>query len=418
MKNAILFISIGFLVVVLLFLKYQKFIIIENALLFPIGISFYVFKSISYLIETQRGNMDKNNSFINCASYISFFPAIQAGPIDRPSVLIPQLQSNNKFQIDNILNGSKLIVFGLFKKCVIADRLSPFVDNVYNNPQNFKGGALLLAVFLYSFQIYFDFSGYTDIAIGSARFFGINLSKNFDKPYLSKSISEFWRRWHITLSTFLRDYIFLPIAYRMSKYFTVNKYSRYYTDMITYIIASIVTMLVAGIWHGNGLGFIIWGLLHGIYLVNSRLFDKQRKKISNAIGLSKYKSIHNSFKIVITFLLITFAWIFFRANNLNDALYVIGNLFNGIFSPGEYLKGINSIIIGVDKYAYFYKPRVEIFLVFVFIIIAAFANKYSNENNVLVIKNIFVRWSVYYILIFSVLIFGVFRYQKFIYYQF
>jgi len=417
-KDIILFTSITFLIVILLFLKYQNFIYIENALFFPIGISFYVFKSISYLIETQRGNLEGRISFVNCVSYVSFFPSVQSGPIDKPNVLIPQLVSENKFRADNIIIGSKLIVFGLFKKSVIADRLSPFIDNVYNNPLNFKSGALLLAVFLYSFQIYFDFSGYTDIAIGSARFFGINLAKNFDRPYLSKSIPEFWRRWHITLSNFLRDYIFLPISYRLSKYFAKNNYSRFYTDMATYIVASLITMFIAGIWHGNGLGFVVWGILHGIYLVNSRLFAKHRKKINTALGINNYKIINNTIKITITFSLITFAWIFFRANSLNDAFFIIGNIFHGILSPKEYLKGANDIVTGISRYGDFIKPRFELFLAFIFIGIAGFVNNYSNEKNIMEGKNIILRWSVYYILIFSVLIFGVFKYQKFIYNQF
>ncbi|WP_316844664.1 MBOAT family O-acyltransferase [Pedobacter psychrodurus] len=275
-------------------------------ILLPVGISFYTFQSISYTVEVYRGNMVAERNFGRFALFVSFFPQLVAGPINRPQVLLPQVNNLKPLEPGNLIIGARRILWGLFKKVVVADRLAFFVNLVYNNPESYHGLSILCATVFFAFQIYCDFSGYSDIAIGVAKMMGIDLMRNFNRPYFSSSIREFWSKWHISLSTWFRDYLYIPLG--------GNK-----VGMGRWIFNLFITFLVSGVWHGASLNFIIWGALHGLLISLESL--NQRKKFF-------------TFKLPLwlgtlwTFSVVCFAWIFFRANNLHDSFTIIKNLFD------------------------------------------------------------------------------------------
>ena len=268
--------------------------------IFPLGISFFTFQSISYIVDIYTKKVSPEHNLLHTALFISFFPVISSGPIQRAGNLIPQFKTERHFDYDNATDGMKLFAWGMFKKLCIADRIAIYVNYVYGNATDQYGIALLFATVLYSFQIYCDFSGYTDMAIGIARYLGFDIGKNFDHPYLSKSLGEFWRRWHISLSSWLRDYVYIPLGGSRVAL------PRIYLNLL-------ITFLVSGIWHGSTWNFVIWGLLHGVYQCIGRATKPfwEKSKVPSFI------------RILITFCLVTFAWIFFRAANLQEAGIVI-----------------------------------------------------------------------------------------------
>ncbi|WP_244950705.1 MBOAT family O-acyltransferase [Pedobacter suwonensis] len=275
-------------------------------ILLPVGISFYTFQSISYTVEVYRGNMIAEKNFGRFALFVSFFPQLVAGPINRPQVLLPQVNNLKPLEADNLIIGARRILWGLFKKVVVADRLAFFVNLVYNNPESYHGLSVLCATIFFAFQIYCDFSGYSDIAIGVAKMMGVDLMRNFNKPYFSSSIREFWSKWHISLSTWFRDYLYIPLG--------GNK-----VGMGRWIFNLFITFLVSGVWHGASVNFIIWGALHGLLISLESL--NQRKKFFN-FKLPRWLGTFWTFSAV------CFAWIFFRANNLHDSFTIIKNLFD------------------------------------------------------------------------------------------
>ena len=388
------------------------------SIVLPVGISFYIFKNLSYIIDVKNKTIEPERNFIIYANYVSFFPALLSGPIDRAKVLIPQFKISdgvmnkkrwffNGFEIENIMSGLKLLLFGFFQKIVVADRLAIFVNNVYDNPQNFKGINIIIATLLFSFQILNDFSGYTNIALGSAYLFGFKLSDNFKRPYISESVSEFWRRWHITLSTWLRDYIFLPVSYSLLR-LTNGKFKNQ-PEIFTYIIATIITMLIAGIWHGNGLTFILWGLMLAFYMSFSIIIKKRKKKFIKLIGFNN-KNYYRYIRIISTYLFISLSWVFFRIANIE----ALNNLFSGIDNIYDYFSDI-TIFNGIT---YFVQPKLELLFSILFIFSAEYLLKYDNYLEFLRNHSILARWATYYFLLFSILLFGVFKYNKFIYFQF
>ena len=279
----------------------------------PVGLSFHTFQAMSYTIEVYRGNQKAERHFGIYALYVMFYPQLVAGPIERPQNLLHQFHEEHKFSSQNLLDGLRQMLWGFFKKVVIADRLALYVNLVYANPQGFHYWNLLIAVFCFSIQIYCDFSGYSDIALGAAKTMGFNLMTNFNRPFLySTNITEFWRRWHISLYTWFTDYVYSPmvIAYR--------DYGRW---GITGAI--MITFLLSGLWHGANWTFIVFGLLHGIALVYEALTKKSRKQISKRIPSTLYRIS----SIVITFLVLNFIWIFFRADTVSDALLIIKRIF-------------------------------------------------------------------------------------------
>ncbi|MBQ3800241.1 MAG: MBOAT family protein [Treponema sp.] len=275
----------------------------RGSLIFPLGLSFFTFQGISYVADCHTRKITAERNIIPVALFISFFPVISSGPIQRADKLIPQLKSPHRFDYDDATGGMKLFAWGMFKKLCVADRIAVYVNAVYGDAGNSHGLALLLASVLYSFQIYCDFSGYSDMATGVARYMGFDVGRNFDHPYLSQSVGEFWRRWHISLSSWLRDYVYIPLGGSRVAL------PRIYLNLM-------VTFLVSGLWHGAGWHFVAWGMLHGFYLCMGRLLKPRLEKMN----------VSPAFRIAVSFCLISFAWIFFRAENLGQALLVCRKL--------------------------------------------------------------------------------------------
>lgn len=291
--------------------------------LIPIGLSFHALQAVSYLVEVSRGNQAAERHAGIFALSILFFPRVLAGPIERPSV-IGQFKSQVTFDYATVTEGMKILAWGFFKKMVVADRLVPMANMVYLEPREYSGVTLLYAVIVFAFAIYADFSGYSDIAVGAARMFGIKLTQNFSRPYSARSISEFWQRWHISLSNWLRDYIFFPL-----RRFLLRKWGGR-APLAAIIVPPIVTMLASGLWHGSGWTFLVWGLLHGLYLVFFQLTEPFWQRLSSIMRLDRVPRLVALFQQVVTFSLVSFALIFFQANTLEDAFYVIAHMGEGL----------------------------------------------------------------------------------------
>jgi alginate O-acetyltransferase complex protein AlgI len=282
--------------------------------LLPIGLSFHTFQAMSYTIEVYRGNQKAERHFGIYALYVMFYPQLVAGPIERPQNIIHQFYVKQKFDYHHAVLGLNLMVYGLFKKIVVADRLSEYVNHVYGNIGNANTASTLLACCFFSIQIYCDFSGYSDIARGAAKFMGYDLMINFNRPYLAQTISEFWARWHISLSTWFRDYLYIPLGGSR----TGSKW-KWYRNLL-------IVFLVSGLWHGARWTFIVWGALHGFYTVFAIVTQESRDKLAKAIGLVRLPHFYKLLNRLIVFALVTFAWIFFRAESFHKAREVIQKL--------------------------------------------------------------------------------------------
>ena len=377
------------------------------SILLPIGLSFHTFQAMSYTIEVYRGNQKSERNFIRYSLYVMFFPQLVAGPIERPQNILNQFKIKHQFEYKRFADGLKLIAWGVFKKIVVADRLSEMVDYVYNDPTHYFGLPLIISTIFFSIQIYCDFSGYSDIALGSARMMGFDLMKNFDRPYASKSISEFWRRWHISLSTWFKDYLYIPLGGNR-----VVVWRKYYNLLIVFTIS--------GLWHGASWNFIIWGGIHGIFLILHSLFENTHYlKFSNT-KFPQLKKINCFISIIFVFCLTSIAWIFFRARSLQDSYHIINNLLvdikhqlKSILSNDE--ESIKSLVyLGTDSVN---------FTIAVASICLLFTVEYLQSNYSLAIKlstsNPILRFSSYAIIILLILYFGVFNKNiQFIYFQF
>ena len=271
---------------------------------------------MSYTIEVYWGRQKAERHFGYFALYVSYFPQLVAGPIERPGHLLPQLRQGFDFDYGRVVEGLRLMVWGLFKKVVIADRLAMMVDNVYSQPGEYSGVGLSVATVFFAFQIYCDFSGYSDIAIGAAQVLGHRLMRNFDRPYFACSIVDFWKRWHISLSSWFRDYLYIPLGGSRVKV------SRFYFNIL-------VVFVVSGLWHGASWTFVVWGLLHGLLYWGEKATVGLREKAADVMGLAKVPRLHHAFRVVVTFGLVCFAWIFFRANSISDALLIVSRLGSG-----------------------------------------------------------------------------------------
>jgi alginate O-acetyltransferase complex protein AlgI len=274
----------------------------------PIGISFYTFHGMSYVFDIYRGKQKPEKNFVDYAVFVSFFPLLVAGPIERANHLLPQVKLPRIFSYEQAVSGSKLIIWGLFKKIVIADSIAPLVDMAFENPESYSTLSLLIAAIGFALQIYSDFSGYSDIASGTAKLFGFELLKNFNLPYLSRSIPEFWRRWHISLSSWFRDYLYIPLGGSKS-------------GPLTSIRNVFIIFLVSGMWHGANWTFIFWGLLHALFFLPSFLLRTNRNYTSS----QDYAELKDLPKILATFIIVTTAWIFFRAESITDAYVYLVN---------------------------------------------------------------------------------------------
>lgn len=290
----------------------------EFELLLPIGISFYTFQTLSYTIDVYRKQYEPEKHFGKFALYVAFFPQLISGPIERAHKLLPQFNQRIRQNLPDFLLGLKQILWGFFKKILIADKIAVIVNAVYAEHYQYNGYWVLIATYLFSFQIYCDFSGYCDIAIGTARLFGYRLSANFDKPYFAGSIKDFWRRWHITLGAWFRDYLYIPLGGNRFRY------SRWYFNIM-------VVFAVSGLWHGAGSNFVAWGILHGLFFLIGVKTLKMRAKVYDLVGINRNHATGNFIKTVITFNLVSFSWIFFRAESIRTALHIIKSIAYGVF---------------------------------------------------------------------------------------
>ncbi|WP_298555622.1 MBOAT family O-acyltransferase [uncultured Algibacter sp.] len=287
-------------------------------IILPVGISFYTFQTMSYSIDIYRGELKPTKSFINFATFVSFFPQLVAGPIERASNLIPQLENQRKWSHARFKDGFFQILIGFFRKVVVADAIGTVIDGIYNEPDIHNASSVLMAVVLYSFQIYFDFSGYSDIAIGTAKLLGFDFKRNFNLPYFSVSITEFWRRWHMSLSNWLRDYLYIPLGGNR------KGVKIQYRNLF-------VTMLLGGLWHGSSWNFVIWGAIHGIILSVEKRFNLIPRK-------------YNFFKNGFIFFSVSLIWVFFRSLNFHDSTLIFKKIFTGHYLM-PYIGNINSLII-------------------------------------------------------------------------
>lgn len=371
----------------------------ESTLLLPVGISFYTFQTLSYTIEVYRGKQETEYHLGRFALYVAFFPQLVAGPIERAGNLLPQLSKKFDFDYYRVTDGLKLIAWGMFKKVVIADRLAILVNIVYNDPFSYEGISLIVATVLFAFQIFCDFSGYSDIAIGAARVMGIKLMLNFDRPYFSKSISEFWKRWHISLSSWFKDYLYISLGGNRVPV------PRWYFNLF-------IVFLVSGLWHGANWTFVIWGALHGIYLITSILTAKLRGKIVKQVGLNESPLLHKYLKVLVTFSLVCFSWIFFRANNLSDAFYMVTHLFSGWNVLFESPALWSAITLGMPK-------TFIISVVFISMMeMIHLLQRHGSVRQMISELPVWQRWPLYYITVLIILAFGVYDNTPFIYFQF
>ena len=293
-------------------------------IILPVGISFYTFQTMSYTIDIYRKKLEPTKDFISFASFVSFFPQLVAGPIERASNLLPQILKKREFQYEQGVQGLRLILWGMFKKVVIADSLSPAVDDIFSNYQDYGGGTLWLGAIYFAFQIYCDFSGYSDIAIGTSKLFGFELMSNFKFPYFSRNIGEFWRRWHISLSTWFRDYLYIPLG--------GSQEGKWKSIRNIFII-----FLVSGFWHGSNWTFIVWGLFHSILFIPSFIYNNNRKYTTSIIAENTLLPSPKEFlQIGTTFILVLIGWVFFRSETISDSFNYFNQMFFRLNSPVIY----------------------------------------------------------------------------------
>ena len=365
------------------------------SLILPIGLSFYTFQSMSYTIEVYRRNLNPEKHFGIFALYVTFFPQLVAGPIERAQNMLHQFKTEKYFNYNRVSSGLQQMLWGFFKKLVIADNLSVMVDAAFTNPTEQSGLTLLFASYFFAFQIYCDFSGYTDIAIGAAKVLGFKLMDNFNVPYFSASIKEFWSRWHISLSTWFRDYLYIPLG--------GNR-----VNVARWQLNLLFTFVISGFWHGAAWTFVIWGFLHGMYLIISIWKDKWIANYYPALSLNKSK-ILKAVNILIVFHLTLFAWIFFRANNLQDAISIIQKIstlqLNGL------TESLSALSNGQTGRTFF-----KILLLALFIFIDPIMD--SITKNKTKISNPVLKWVVYTSLAAALILFGYFGEVEFIYFQF
>lgn len=358
----------------------------------PVGISFYTFHGLSYIIDIYKDRIKAEKNFIDYSVFVSFFPLLVAGPIERATHLLPQIKTNRSFDYSKAVDGLRQILWGLFKKIVIADNCAQFANTIFNNSTEYSGSTLVLGALFFTFQIYCDFSGYSDIALGTARLFGIELLRNFAFPYFSRDIAEFWRRWHISLSSWFKDYLYIPLG--------GSKGGMWMKIRNTFII-----FLISGLWHGANWTFLIWGLLNAIYIMPSIIFKTNRNNIEIVAKGKYFPSLLEAISICFTFCLTLFAWIFFRATNVSHAFNYVSTIFSLSLFSKPYFEGIDKI-----------QPTIFLIAIFVVIEWLGRENQYAIAD--LATKcNKPIRWAIYYAIILSIYIFAGSD-QQFIYFQF
>jgi len=365
-------------------------------LILPVGISFYTFQTLSYTIDIYKGHQQPERHFGKFALFVSFFPQLVAGPIERSVHLLPQFSQKVSFNYDQVVSGLRLVLWGLFKKMVIADRLALIVNEVYGNHENYAGFQLILGTVFFAFQIYCDFSGYSDIAIGVARTLGFDLMTNFRIPYFSKNIREFWSRWHISLSTWFRDYVYIPLGgSRTSE-------SRWFFNLF-------ITFLISGLWHGANWTFVVWGALHGFFLVAAIVRDKLAIRFN--ITWLKFNSNNMLGRVAnmgLTFTLVCLGWVFFRADNVSEAIDIILNMSH-----------ISKNQIGAFTFGSSLKDELLLSLIFLpLMLVAEFLSRKGTVEDIVGKLPWYARWTLYLLFGLFVTLFSVFGSQEFIYFQF
>lgn len=399
-----LFISIGINLGFLGVFKYYNFFIESFAdflniadshsshwllqIILPVGISFYTFHGLSYIIDVYKKRIEPVKDKVDYAVFVSYFPLLVAGPIERAMHLLPQIQRNRKFDYDKAVSGSRQILWGLVKKIVIADGCAEYVNPIFENPSEYSGSSLLVCAVLFSFQIYGDFSGYSDIALGTSRLLGIELLKNFSYPYFSRDIAEFWRKWHISLSSWFRDYVYIPLGGSRG-------------SLLQKIRNTFVIFLLSGFWHGANWTFVVWGFLHALYFIPYLIVGTNRKNIGIIASARILPDLKTFLSMGFTFALVTFAWIFFRAETIADAIDYIFILFSPtIFALPEIF------------------PKTLLSWIFLFTVIEWFGRKDDFAIESLPLSwNKIVRFAFYYLLVILVLYYSGKDFQ-FIYFQF
>ncbi|RNC80033.1 MAG: MBOAT family protein [Balneola sp.] len=406
-RKLLLWLSIGVNLGFLGFFKYYNFFlenfvaaftlfgaeISANSLnvVLPVGISFYTFQTLSYTIDIYKKKLEPTKDFIAFSAFVSFFPQLVAGPIERATNLLPQFYKKRSFDYSKAVDGMRQILWGLFKKIVIADNCAVYANEIFNNSADYSGSTLFLGALFFTFQIYGDFSGYSDIAIGTSRLFGFDIMRNFNFPYFSRNIAEFWRRWHISLSTWFRDYLYIPLG--GSRGNTLLK-----------IRNTFAIFIVSGFWHGANWTFIVWGILNAIYFLPLMLTNNNRNYLDTVASGKFLPNIKEITQILLTFALTVFAWIFFRAENIGHAIQYISSMFH---NPDSFL------ILGT-----YLKYKTIILLLSIFILI-----EWLGRDGQYAISNLGLSWKrplrygMYYALILAIFWFGG-KEQEFIYFQF
>lgn len=368
-------------------------------IILPVGISFYTFQTLSYTIDVYRNKLKPTTDLIQFAAYVSFFPQLVAGPIERAKNLLPQFSQERTFVYSDAINGMRQILWGLFKKIVIADNVAVYVNTIFANSAEYSGGILLLGALFFTFQIYCDFSGYSDIAIGVSRLFGFRLMQNFAFPYFSRDIAEFWRRWHISLSTWFRDYLYIPLGgSRGSNSLRVRN---------VFII-----FIVSGFWHGANWTFIVWGALNAVYFLPLLLSNKNRINTNNVAENKWFPSIKETSQMVLTFSLTVVAWIFFRAETVSHAIDYTYRMIGGLFQFASYTELNNYMMSEVGL-------RIPIIIaIFIFVEWLGREGEYGIER-VERYTNQPLRWLIYLVITLSIYFLGYFSESiEFIYFQF
>lgn len=358
----------------------------------PVGISFYTFHGLSYVLDIYKNRIKPERNFIDYSVFVSFFPLLVAGPIERATHLLPQIIKKRQFDYSKAVDGLRQILWGLFKKIVIADNCAEYANTIFNNSSDYTGSTLVIGALFFTFQIYCDFSGYSDIALGTARLFGIELLRNFAFPYFSRDIAEFWRRWHISLSSWFRDYLYIPLGGSKG-----GNWMRIRNILIIF--------LVSGFWHGANWTFIMWGLLNAIYIMPSVISKTNRSNLDIVAKGKTFPTAREFLSIVMTFMLTVFAWIFFRAENIGHAFRIIAKIFSASLFSAPYFLRIT-----------FCYPTVILTIIFVII-------EWKGRDQQYAIANLFsgksktFRWSFYYLILLVIAIFAGSN-EQFIYFQF
>ena len=419
-KKVFVALCVGTNLFILFYFKYANFVIANlNRVLgmlhievvdaidvvLPVGISFYTFQALGYIVDVYRGEIKAQKNFMRYALFVSFFPQLVAGPIERSKNLLTQMEEEHEFSYENFREGLMLMLWGFFLKLVIADRTAAFVNVVYSDLNTYTGYYVLIATILFAIQIYCDFSGYSTIAMGAAKILGFQLMDNFNAPYFSRSIAEFWRRWHISLNSWFRDYLYIPLG--GSRKGKIRKE-----------INTMIVFLLSGLWHGAAMHFVVWGGINGLNSILGRVLMPIRDRLQKVFHLNRESFSHKLFQCIVTFCLVDFAWIFFRASSLQEAITAINSIFHAD-NPWILFDGSLYVIGGqfTQKSYQFMWLSIGLLLV-----VDIFKYRGIKIREVIVRQELWFRWIVYIAGVMAVLIFGVYGYgydvQNFIYFQF